>query len=168
MSEFTPINTQEEFDAAIKDRLARQENKIRGEYADYEDLKKQSESWATEKQSYEKTIADSKTDYETLNSKLTEANGKIAQYEMDALKTRITIEAGLPMELRGYLNGTTEEEIKASAEQLGKFTKGSQAQPLADPEGDPQKDKFSVTGKINEDRAMKKFAESLEKNINGE
>ena len=102
--EFKPITTQNEFDTAIKDRLARQEKTIRNEYADYENLKKQSETWATEKQFYEKTIEDNKTAYETLNGQLTEANGKIAQYETDALKTRIAIETGLPMELRSYLN----------------------------------------------------------------
>ncbi|MBQ9031859.1 MAG: DUF4355 domain-containing protein [Parasporobacterium sp.] len=138
--EFTPINTQEEFDSAIKDRLARQETKIRGEYADYDALKKQSQSWETEKQSYEKTIADNKTAYEDLNTKYTEATGKIAQYETDALKTKVAIESGLPVAMFSYLKGTTEEEIRRSAEELGKFTKGGQAAPLADPEGDPPKD----------------------------
>ena len=161
MSEFTPISTQDEFDAAIKDRLARQESKIRGEYADYDNLKKQSESWATEKQSYEKTIADNKTAFDDLNNKLTEATGKIAQYETDALKTKIAIETGLPMELRSYLSGTTEEEIKNSAEQLGKFTKGSQVPPLANPEGEPSKSDFDRTGKINEERVRQKFINSF-------
>ena len=161
MSEFTPINTQEEFDAAIKDRLGRQESKIRGEYADYDNLKKQSETWTAEKQSYEKTIADNKTAYETLNGQLTEANGKIAQYETDALKTKIAIETGLPMELRSYLSGSTEDEIKKSAEQLGKYTKGSQTLPLANPEGEQGKDQFELTGKIDEDRVRKKFIDSF-------
>lgn len=138
--EFTPIETQEAFDAAIKDRLARQETKIRSEYADYEDLKKQSGNWEAEKQSYEQTIADNKTAYEDLNAKYTEATGKIAQYETDALKIRITLEAGLPVEMRDYLKGTTEEEIRKSAEGLAKFRKGGQASPLADPEGEPPKD----------------------------
>lgn len=141
MSEFTPINTQEELDSVIRDRLARQETKIRGEYAD---LEKQSGEWKTQKETYEKTIADNKTAFDDLNSKYTEATGKIAQYETDAMKTRIAIETGLPMELRSYLTGSTEEEIKKSAEQLGKFTKGSQVPPLADPEGDPPKDDLAT------------------------
>ena len=161
MSEFTPINTQEEFDAAIKDRLVRQETKIRSEYADYDNLKKQSDTWATEKQSYEKTIADNKTAYDALNDQLTEANGKIAVFETDALKTKIAIETGLPMELRGYLSGNTEEEIKASAENLGKYTKGSQVLPLANPEGDSGKNSYELTGKVDEDRVRKKFIDSF-------
>lgn len=134
-----PITTQEEFDAAIKDRLARQETKIRNEYADYEELKKQSGTWTQEKESYEKVIAKSKEDLNTLNTKYQEATGKIAVYETDALKTRVAIESKLPMELRSYLKGSTEDEIKASAEELGKFAKTTQAPPLADPEGNQSK-----------------------------
>lgn len=162
MAEFTPINTQEEFDTLIKDRLARNEKKVREEYADYDELKKQSESWVTQKQKYEQTLADNKTAYDDLNQKLIDANGKIAQYETDALKTRIAIESQIPLELRDYLKGTTEDEIKKSAEELGKFAKPGQKQPPADPEGDLPRDDFNVTNKINTDRAMKKFMKALE------
>ena len=96
-----------------------------------------------------------------MNEKLTEATRKIAKYETDELKTRIAIETGLPVELRSYLNGTTEEEIKSSAEQLGKFTKGSQTLPLANPEGERLKDNFELSGKVNEDRVRKKFIDSF-------
>lgn len=161
MSEFTPITTQDEFDALIKDRLARQESKIRGEYADYDNLKKQADAWAAEKQSYEKTIADNKTTFDDLNQKYTDATGRIAQFETDALKTKIAIESGLPMELRDYLSGSTEDEIKASAEKLGKFTKGSQVPPLANPEGEPSKSDFDRTGKVNEERVRQKFINSF-------
>lgn len=134
-----PITTQEEFDAAIKDRLKRQEQTIRGEYADYEELKKQSGAWKEKEEAYEKASTKSKEDYAALNTKYQEATGKIAAYEADALKTRIAIENKLPLELRGYLKGSTEEEIKASAEELSKFTKLNQAPPLADPEGNQTK-----------------------------
>ena len=159
--EFTPIETQEAFDAAIKDRLARQESKIRGEYADYDTLKQQASSWETEKQSYEKTVADNKTAFDDLNNQLTEAKGKIAQYETDALKTKIAIESGLPVGMFSYLQGSTEEEIRKSAEDLGKYMKGSQVTPLADPEGDSQKGDFTITGKINEERVRRKFMNSF-------
>ena len=42
--EFKAITTQEEFDAAIKDRLARQEKTIKSQFADYDDLKGRSRS----------------------------------------------------------------------------------------------------------------------------
>lgn len=146
-----PITTQEEFDTAIKDRLERQAKTIRGEYADYEELKKKSGEWQKEKEAYEKASAKSKEDYAALNTKYQEATGKIAAYEADALKTKIAIENKLPLELRGYLKGSTEEEIKASAEELGKFAKVTQAPPLADPEGNQTKG----------DEIMKKLLKSL-------
>lgn len=155
MAEFTPIETQEAFDAAIKDRLARQETKIRGEYADYEDLKKKSDTWAAEKQSYEKTIAENKTSYDELNQKLVEATGKIAQFETDALKTKIASESGIPYGMSSYLKGTTEEEIRSSADELSKFAKLGMKQPPADPEGDPPKDQ--------KDAIYMKWAKSLRK-----
>lgn len=158
--EFTPINTQEEFDAAIKDRLSRQEAKIRGEYSGYEDLKRQSEAWQKEKESYEKTISENKTAYEDLNSKLSEATGKIAAYETDALKTKVAIEAGIPMELRDYLNGNNEEEIKASAEKLGKFTKAAQTPPQFTPETDPPK--------ASEDALKQRAFKNMLKDFKGE
>lgn len=149
---FTPINTQEEFDAALKDRLSRQEQKIRAEYAeqegkireeysDYEDLKKRSATWDAEKETLEKSIADSKKDYEDLNAKYTQATGRVAELETDALKVEVTIEKRLPVELKEYLKGTTKEEIEKSAERLAKFARGGQTPPLADPEGDPPKDR---------------------------
>jgi predicted nuclease with TOPRIM domain len=133
------ITTQEELDSVIKDRLARQETKIRGEYSDYEDLKKKSETWNKEKTSYEETITKNKTDYEALNKQYQEAAGKIANYEADALKTKVAVESGIPIELRTYLKGSTEDEIKASAAELAKYAKGRQVPPLADPVGDPPK-----------------------------
>ena len=41
--DFEPIETQEQFDAAIKSRLAREREKARAEFADYEELKARAE-----------------------------------------------------------------------------------------------------------------------------
>lgn len=162
MADFTPIDTQEAFDAAIKDRLARQETKIRGEYADYADLKKQSETWATEKQSYEQTIATNKTSFEDLTKQLADATGKIAQYEVDALKTKVAVESGLPIGMVSYLKGATEEEIRTSVEELSKFAKSSQVLPMASPEGERSAaDSYELTGKVNEDRVRKQFIDAF-------
>ena len=141
MAEFTPINTQDELDAVLASRMSRQETKIRAEYKELEEqnktLKSESEKWTKEKSDLEAQIAKNKTDYDNLNGKLTEANGTIADYKKRELKTKITIEKGLPMGLREYLKGTTEDEIKASADELGKFANAGRQVPLADPEGDP-------------------------------
>lgn len=153
MAEFTPIETQEAFDSAIKDRLARQEKTIRSEYSDYEELKAQSMTWAEEKRSYEEAIAAKAAEFDALNEKYAEATGQIEAYKSDAMKTKIAIESGIPMELKDHLKGNSEEEIKASAAALGKFAKGNKPAPLADPEGDPPKD--------NKEKAMRDMLKSL-------
>lgn len=115
MSEFKPINTQEEFDAAIKDRLERE----RGKYADYETLKTQVGTLTTER--------------DTAVQQLTDANAKIKTYETNSVKMRIAQEKGLPAEMALRLTGETEEDISKDADsmvQIFKATKG--AAPLFD------------------------------------
>ena len=115
MSEFKPINTQEEFDAAIKDRIERE----RGKYADYESLKAQVGTLTTER--------------DTAVQQLSDANAKIKTYETNSVKMRIAQEKGLPAEMALRLNGETEEEISQDADsmaQIFRATKG--AAPLFD------------------------------------
>lgn len=124
MSDFKPINSQEELDAVIKDRLARESKK----YADYDELKK----GASEK---DKEI-------ETLKAQVKEQNGAIAKYaeqlkgveekdkelatlkgqvkdhEINSLRVKIAHEVGLPYELAGRLSGDNEEAITKDAKGL--------------------------------------------------
>ena len=114
MADFKPINTQEEFDAAIQARLERERLKVRGEYSDYDTLKDE--------------LAQARTDLEAergkttdFEAKITELTGKVQRYETDSVKTRIAAKYGLAPELSGRLNGTTEEEIDADAQALTKI-----------------------------------------------
>ena len=100
---FNPINTQEEFDAAIRDRLERE----RGKYADYEDLKTQVSTLTTER--------------DTALQQVAERDAKIAKYETDSVKTRIARDKGLPVEVASRLTGETEEEILQDAEALAQI-----------------------------------------------
>ena len=146
MAEFTPITTQAEFDAAIADRLSRQEKTITARYegamqsADVEKLKT----------GYENTIADLKKQIEEAGTKaaestkqLTELNAKIKSYESDSAKTRIALETGLPFQMAGRLTGETEEEIRKDAEALKSMIGGQMPiAPLAKepiPPADPNK-----------------------------
>ena len=159
MSEFTPINTQEEFDAMIKDRLSRE----RAKFSDYEDIKTQLADVQSKIADYEKAIEKNQKAYDELSAASKEKDSKIEGYEADALKTTVAINKKLPLELRKYLQGTTEEELNASADELLKFGQNSSVPPLAQP--DSNVDDYSSTGQVNTDRAMKKLAESL-KTIN--
>ena len=155
MSEFTPINTQEEFDSMIKDRLARE----RAKFSDYEDIKSQLAEAQTKIADYEKTIEKNQKAFDQLSAESKEKDTKIAGYEADALKTSVAVNKKLPFELRKYLQGTTEEELNASADELLKFGQANPVPPLAQPDG--KADDYSSTGKVNADRAMRKFTESL-------
>ena len=145
MAEFTPINTQEEFDAMIKSRLEREATKVRSEYADYESIKN--------------TLAEKTKKVEELTGKIGELenqkadlSSKLSASETGSAKTRIAYEMGLPYELSTRLNGGTEDEIRKDAESLKQLIRQNQpAQPVFTPERNPNTD----------DAALKKLAESL-------
>lgn len=140
MAEFMPITTQAEFDAAIADRLSRQEKTITARFegamqsADVEKLKT----------GYENTIAGLKKQIEEAGvreaesaKQLTELNSRIKGYETDSVKTRIALELGLPYQMAGRLTGETEEDIRRDAEALrGMMSQGRPVAPLAkEPDG---------------------------------
>ena len=104
MSEFKPITTQEEFDAAIKARLSREKEK----YVDYDQLKSRVEELEKENGDLKSTI---------------EATNQIAGYETASLRTRVALQHGLPYDLADRLQGTDEESFKADAERLAGFMK---------------------------------------------
>ena len=131
MSEFKPIETQEAFDAVLKDRLERQKKSITDE------IKKQFEGWISPEDA--KKSADQ---IAALTGKLNESETKIADltaknsaYEISSVKMKIAHETGLPYELAERLSGSTEDEIRKDAETLSQFT--SQAQPTPNYSSEP-------------------------------
>lgn len=123
MAEFTPINTQEEFDAAIKSRLERERATISKKYEDYDQIKTDFETLTNEKSSWEKSEQEKTDKITSLEKQLTEANTKAAGLEMENLRTQVAIDKGLPMSLRGRLNGATKEELEKDADSLAKIFK---------------------------------------------
>lgn len=155
MGDFTPINTQEELDAILAERLRRKDEQTAKKYGDYDDLK-------TKVTTYETQIGDLNEKLEELTGKqkghekeVSELTAKVKKYETAALKSRIASEKGLPLELADRLTGETEEELGKDAEKLlGVVGKTKKAAPLADPE----------PGKTTTDDSMWR---SLAKNLNG-
>ena len=148
MADFTPITTQAEFDAAIAERLSRQEKSVMARFegaipkADADKLKA----------GYEAQIEELKRQIETATSaqaaseqQLTDALSKCRAYESASVKTRIALECGLPYGMAGRLSGETEEEIRRDAESLRGMMKPAAA-PLASPEpsgGAKTRDQFA-------------------------
>lgn len=152
MAEFKPINTQEEFDTAIQERLDRERRK----YADYEDLKRKAGELETLKgKRYEDTIAG-------LQKQLEEANGKLAGLdeltkraegaEIALLKHKIAHESKIPYELAGRLTGTSEEELREDAKTLVKYVGAIRPDPLASNE---------PAGKNDNDASLRELLNSL-------
>lgn len=116
--EFKAITTQEEFDAAIKDRLARQEKTIRSQYTDYEDLKGKAAKFEEERTGWQKKDQENADKIKKLTADLETANTKLKSEELKSLKTTIAAEMGLPAQLRDRITGSNEEEIRKDAESL--------------------------------------------------
>lgn len=131
MAEFTPINTQEEFDERLKGRLERERATIRKEMetklADYEAVKAslaESDGKLTE-------AAEKISGYET---QIGELSAKVRKYETASVKTRIGLAAGLPLDIIDRLSGETEDEIQADADKLSALIKGGTRRYQYDPE----------------------------------
>lgn len=113
MADFTPITTQEEFDAALAKRIERE----RAKFADYDQLK--------EAASTHQGIVDD------LSNQITTLKAQNAKYESDSVKTRIAHEMGLPYEFASRLKGDTEEDIRKDAETMKGFvSSGNYVPPL--------------------------------------
>ena len=153
MSEFKVIETQEEFDAAIKDRIERLNKKHEGEIAEYasyktknEELTKQIEelnqkfSGFDEKaKSYDDEITSLKAKNDELSGLLAEKDKTIHSYEIDKTKLNIAAEFNIPQNALNFLQGDSEESIRESAKQL-KAVIGVKEPHIAVPSGESTKD----------------------------
>ena len=125
MSEFKPITTQEEFDAAIKARLSREKEK----YVDYDQLKSRVEKLEKENGGLKSTIEATNQSKTDADKQLEVLQNQIAGYETASLRTRVALQYGLPYDLADRLQGTDEDSFKADAERLAGYMK--RAQPVA-------------------------------------
>lgn len=125
MADFKAINTQEEFDNAIKDRLARAENKIREEYKAWispDDQAKTAEKYKAEIENLKAAHSKELEKYAGYDQKFADFESKIHGYEVSNLKMRIAQEKKLPPESVEFLQGEDEESITQSADRLANLT----------------------------------------------
>lgn len=133
MAAFKVIETQEQLDEVLGERLKRERETVRKEYEGF-----LSPTQAAEKyKGYlsEEEVKEKYKDYLTPD-KANELRDQIKGYETDSAKTRIAHETGIGYEAIGFLRGKNEDEIRKSAEQLKALIGSSGAAPLADPEED--------------------------------
>lgn len=142
MSEFKKIESQDEFNAIVKDRVERAEKtaeeRVRKEFADYESIKAENEN-------LKKKLEEASTSVKGFDEKKKEFEDRIASLEnenkgfkLTNLKIKVAQEAGLPFELADRLTGEDEDAIKADAEEMAKYMSAPQvapfgaAEPIAD------------------------------------
>ena len=126
---FEKIETQEELDLIIKERLARQKESIEKQYEDYENLKTKIAELEAENVTLQTTISESANLKETHQTELDNLNKKIAGYETANLKTKIALKNGIPLELAERLSGSNEDEIQEDAKRLSAFVKSKATEP---------------------------------------
>lgn len=127
MSDFTPIETQEQLDKIIGERVKRAERAAAEKYADYETLKTQNAQLQAQLQAQAETISGHQAEVDTLNS-------KIHTYEIGSVKTKVAAELGIPYQMAERLTGEDEETIRADAESMMKLIGRMQVAPLGSPE----------------------------------
>lgn len=146
MADFTPINTQEEFDKAISARLKRERetvtSQLQTQLSEYQQKTAQYEESIKEMQG-KLAVADGQA------SKITELEAKIKGYETASVKTRIAREVGLPAELADRISGEDENAMRTDAESLKKLMGVRMHAPLKSTEDVANKDKASAAwGKV--------------------
>ena len=141
MGEFRPIETQEQFDARIADRISRERKTAIEAYA--AELKekgwKSAEDIAALTADLNQQIADLQNAATAAEQTITNQKAEIeanAKYRTDLEKTRIAIAAGLNIDFAERLKGDDAESWKKDAEGLAKMIKAAapQSTPLRDPD----------------------------------
>lgn len=146
--EFKPIETQEAFDAAIKERIERAREQEAKKYADYDDLK-------AKLKEYEDKAQAGKTDVEKLTALVNEYKGKFDAQEKAAAaekaRAKVAQATGVPASL---IVGDDEESMTAFAESVAKYAK-KPAAPVVPNAGS------SSSGGSTADAPMRDFVRNL-------
>lgn len=108
--EFTPINTQEEFDNAIKERLAREKKKYEG-YMSPDDVQALKDTYSTS----------NSEELEKLKAENASLKEQVTGFSRKELLSKVVSENKLPSSATQFLQGETEEELNASAKALAEL-----------------------------------------------
>lgn len=122
---FKKIETQEELDRIIQERLNREKEK----FSDYDAIKTRNAELENEIGTLKSTLEETNAATKSHEQIVANLNVKIADYETANLRTKIALQNGLPIDLADRLVGTDEESIKADAERLAGFIGTKQQTP---------------------------------------
>lgn len=138
MAEFKTIETQEELERILGERLAREKEKNSKAIEGYENKIKAFEESV---KAYEDKLAKSEATISSHQEEVAKLTAEISNLQLATIKHQIAHKNGLPYELAERLTGTDEESLTADALNLKKFVGAKTAPPLANPELPPENDK---------------------------
>ena len=124
-TDFKVIETQEQLDSIIKDRLARAEKNAAKQYEGYtspDDLKSLKEAHKKELEDLTAKYSAELDKFKDVEEQLKEKDDKIHAYEISSVKNNVARELDLPYEAIEFLQGDDEKSIKESAERLKTMT----------------------------------------------
>lgn len=107
--------TQEQVDAIVKDRLAREREK----YKDYNDLKNKAAEYDKQQEANKTELQKSQDKVAALEKEL---SGMKEQEKVRSIRSKVSEKTGVPSNL---LTGSDEDSCKAQAEAILKFAKGN-------------------------------------------
>ena len=128
MSDFKVIETQEQLEEVLKDRLGREKKKHSEELQTLQ-------SRITELEGQNEQLTKDAEKYATYDTEIEGLKAKVTEYENAAEKRKIAKEYGLPDEMTSRLRGENADEWKADAEALKKFFRAQNVPPLAESNG---------------------------------
>ncbi len=142
MADFKPIETQEQLDAIIGERIKREKETLSKKYEGYmspDDFKTKETEFNTKIGELDKQLKEATGKIANHDKELSERDTKIKAYESHSVKTRIAHEMGLSYDAVDFLKGEDEETIKKSAEALKSLVGNTTTAPLASTEGNLDK-----------------------------
>lgn len=119
---FKPIETQEELNNIIKDRLKRERESTEKRFEGYISPEEHAKAIAEANKSFD----DYKKAHEGDEATIKDLTAKNKAYETASLKSRIAHEVGLSYEWIGRISGDDEKSIRADAESLKKLVGAGQ------------------------------------------
>lgn len=147
---FKAIETQDELDRIVTERLSRQKDSFDKQLVELDQLRTAKADLESQVGTLQSTIEQSKAGQEDYTKQISDLTSKVAGYETANLRTRIALQNGLPYDLADRLVGEDEESIKADAERLSSFVAKPHSAPLKNVEPNIQKDENSAYRKLVE------------------
>lgn len=118
MSDFKVIESQEELDRILKDRLERAEKKAREELqGQIDSLKSENAGLKEENTNYQKQLEGVKEKDVAIST----LKGEIESYKMAELRRKVAIENNIPYTLADRIIGDDEESMAEDAKRLAEF-----------------------------------------------